>query len=644
MSYLAVLPAPSKGQTAKWTFMVYMGADSSLESFGIDDFNEMAAVGSTNDVNIIVQFDRRPGGTSANGDWTTAKRFFIQKDMTPDPTSAVSDMGEVNMGDPQVLVDFMNWGMTNYTADRYFLVLWGHGLGWRGVVQDSSSSSDYLELDELAWAFQSIVANNGGKKIDLVGVDACRMTTEMNYQLKDYVSFFVGSQKDEPEPGWPYHTVLFNLTNDPDMGPAQLGAVVVDRYVESYVDNTGLSVALSLIDSARLEYLGEEMRRFVEQARSALPIFIEDFKDARLASENYEGNAVYDLYDILVNIRTETQLSVLEIGKDKLTPPTRLDKAVESAVQAIRFAVSYENNWDNPTSSIRTTNAHGMSIWYPLVMTNFTYMELDFSKATGWDSYLMDFRAVADGLIPDPEVELDVDVTLLDTDGDEFDDTVQLGLLSPQDATLEIEVRHHTAYWISPPLSIFLPGNIYIVENISLYKHTNYDLELYLLNDTRVWMNYTWLPNVLGMWLSMGGTITDVNGAYVNGATVTFENLDNGYTAIDESAGEGFFGAHVLLSGNRSTRNSVRITVEVGGELKNTTTLNVNYGLYGSNVEFIIGEIEPTNPDMTLISVLVGLVILEAVLILVLAILMKRRGKEPVEKTGDELLRDLKLE
>ncbi|MCK4442955.1 MAG: hypothetical protein KAW09_00315, partial [Thermoplasmata archaeon] len=78
-SALVTLPESSKAQPNKWTFMVYMGADSSLEAFGIDDFNEMAAIGSTDNVSILVQFDRRPGGSSAYGDWTTAKRFLVKK-------------------------------------------------------------------------------------------------------------------------------------------------------------------------------------------------------------------------------------------------------------------------------------------------------------------------------------------------------------------------------------------------------------------------------------------------------------------------------------------------------------------------------------------------------------------------------------
>jgi hypothetical protein len=43
--------------TAKWTWLVYMAGDNNLESQGPIDLREMQRVGSSADVNIIVQFD-----------------------------------------------------------------------------------------------------------------------------------------------------------------------------------------------------------------------------------------------------------------------------------------------------------------------------------------------------------------------------------------------------------------------------------------------------------------------------------------------------------------------------------------------------------------------------------------------------------
>ena len=51
---------PPINNTAEWTVMVYLDADNNLESAGIDDINEMEIVGSTTEVNVVVQVDRIP--------------------------------------------------------------------------------------------------------------------------------------------------------------------------------------------------------------------------------------------------------------------------------------------------------------------------------------------------------------------------------------------------------------------------------------------------------------------------------------------------------------------------------------------------------------------------------------------------------
>jgi hypothetical protein len=51
--------------------------------------------------------------------------------MSPKPESAIEDLGEANMGDGNVLGEFVRWSMFNYPAERYMLVLWDHGDGWR---------------------------------------------------------------------------------------------------------------------------------------------------------------------------------------------------------------------------------------------------------------------------------------------------------------------------------------------------------------------------------------------------------------------------------------------------------------------------------------------------------------------------------
>ena len=67
---------PPINNTTEWTVMVYLDADNNLESAGIDDINEMEIVGSTTEVNVVVQVDRIPYSVlAANNEGISV--FFI---------------------------------------------------------------------------------------------------------------------------------------------------------------------------------------------------------------------------------------------------------------------------------------------------------------------------------------------------------------------------------------------------------------------------------------------------------------------------------------------------------------------------------------------------------------------------------------
>jgi hypothetical protein len=74
-------PAPPPS-TAQWTYMVYMGADNNLSYSGLKDLNEMESVGSTGDMQIVLQAEFSSRYTP--GVPTNTLRFLVQKDNNPD--------------------------------------------------------------------------------------------------------------------------------------------------------------------------------------------------------------------------------------------------------------------------------------------------------------------------------------------------------------------------------------------------------------------------------------------------------------------------------------------------------------------------------------------------------------------------------
>src|SRR3954454_10835106 len=105
--------------TAKWTVMVYMAGFNDLTEFAAADLNEMRKIGLTRDVKTAV-FIKQLGVRSA-------RHILVGKNGQGEEHE---ELGNVDSGDPQVLLDFIRWAVRTAPAERYALVVWNHGSGW----------------------------------------------------------------------------------------------------------------------------------------------------------------------------------------------------------------------------------------------------------------------------------------------------------------------------------------------------------------------------------------------------------------------------------------------------------------------------------------------------------------------------------
>ena len=335
----------------KWTILVYMAGDNNLEEFGYGDLAEMKKAGSTNDVNIVVQFD-------CAGSATETRRYYVTKGGKLDK-DVVEKMGETNTGDPQVLLDFIKWTGKNYPAKHYLLVLWNHGAGWddtniyrtarndlrlnvkrkdsitisaRGKAR-ATIPSDQLRavtgrrfrralfrttiekgLQDRAIAFddqaKDFLDNIETKKllkeaktflkqkIDILGMHACLMSMgEVIWQVRDSVAVTVGSEEIEPGQGWPYDTIIADLVKKPSMSPQELASVIVKRYVASYGANSNVTqAALDLAQSESLVTAVDRLAR-VLSANLADPQVKIALIESRNQVQSYATPEYIDLKD-----------------------------------------------------------------------------------------------------------------------------------------------------------------------------------------------------------------------------------------------------------------------------------------------------------------------------------------------------------
>jgi len=254
----------TEGQT--WLVMLYQDADDNvLEKDIYMDLNEAEKAGSSDRVTVVAQIDRYQGGYAGDGNWTGAKRFVVvgDDDLTRVSSHVAADLGEVNMSSAQTLYDFIIWGIANFPADHYVLILSDHGLGWpggwtdpipEGVIDSSSPLAarlgNMMFLNRLDEALQAARDTTGLDKFELIGLDACLMgQLEVFTALEPYARYAVASEEVEPALGWAYTGFLQALHQNPDMSGAELARTIVETYIEE---------DQAVVDrAARAEYLGQ---------------------------------------------------------------------------------------------------------------------------------------------------------------------------------------------------------------------------------------------------------------------------------------------------------------------------------------------------------------------------------------------------
>ena len=194
---------------AKWTVMVYISGDNNLEDYVVKDIEtELAPTGSSTNVQVVALADRGPGYDTSYGDWQQTLLFHVTPGMTAASANAAADWGERDMGDPQTLVDFVNWTKTNYPADHYALYFWGHGWNWHpGYVMWDDTSANSLDYEEMKTAIPSLGF------IDVVGYDGCNMASIEVFDLwHGHATAVTSSQEYVNWEGLQYGLILAQLS------------------------------------------------------------------------------------------------------------------------------------------------------------------------------------------------------------------------------------------------------------------------------------------------------------------------------------------------------------------------------------------------------------------------------------------------
>ncbi|MGD0897379.1 MAG: clostripain-related cysteine peptidase [Thermoguttaceae bacterium] len=366
---------------ANWTVLVYLDANNSLESFGVTNVQQMETVGSTANMNVVVQFAPvRPGSGDFNysgfTDTRRAKIGYYPADtgstMTSFSGSNYTSIGTTDSGNPTTLENFIKWGVATYPASHYILDIWDHGGGLDGAAWDDSSGNN-ITFNGLRQAI-----SGAGTHMDVVGFDACLMSMEETaHQLNGLADVMVASEETIPGPGWPYDKVLGDLKANTAMTASQLGTKIVQDYGAYYnpqeQDTTLSAVDLNKepalatsLDAFAQTAIGEADWTTINNAWETVPYFVDP---------EWSGDDL-DLGAFLSYVKTNTADSVLGAAA-----------AAASAAYTSTIIANYSGSYEGGT---------GMAIYNPgqgeTIRSDYTAGNFLFVNDTHWLSYLTAFE------------------------------------------------------------------------------------------------------------------------------------------------------------------------------------------------------------------------------------------------------------
>lgn len=357
---------PAATQPQKWTILLYSASDNDLKSAMLDDVAEIETVGSDSYTNIVAQVDE---GRSKG-----ATRYLLQKDDNRDGIDSppVERLGSVNMSDPKTLADFVEWGVKNYPAEHYMVIISDHGDGWKGACQDWSHDG-WMSLPQIREGLADAQARTG-KKLDVLGFDACLMASaEVAHELKDVASYMIASEETESADGWNYTRLLttellkkmrgMHLMKV-DVDPRQL-AILGVRSAEAKQD--GLPT-MSAIDMSRAQAVTDAVNRLGNEIKdtSARTQVLKD-----IAYETQEFTGYKDAFDFAN--RVQTSVKHTDAG---------LRSAAKELKAAVREAVIAEEHSD------QYPNAHGLTLEISSWGVPSGYADTKLGQETSWPQAL----------------------------------------------------------------------------------------------------------------------------------------------------------------------------------------------------------------------------------------------------------------
>lgn len=247
--FLAFSCASYAKENVDWLFYVYL-CGSDLESQGgaaTNDLTEMLEAKIPANSTVLVC----TGGARVwQNETVSARSLQIFRINDKNEINLVGEDSYSNMGDPETLEVFLNFGEENFSPNKRAIIFWDHGGGPAGgVCYDEIADGDFLSMPEITEAFKAAYGSENPDLFEIIGFDACLMANlETSFYMSKWGKYLVASEELEPGFGWYYTGWLSSLAKNPNVSGLELGKYIADSYLSYSKQADTEDVTLSVVD------------------------------------------------------------------------------------------------------------------------------------------------------------------------------------------------------------------------------------------------------------------------------------------------------------------------------------------------------------------------------------------------------------
>lgn len=356
-------------------FMVYMIGGGELTNAAIQSLQQLQSSAS-DDVVAVVQYDLDGDDGPRHihrvkFDSSTRNKKFYQCQTKIQPQKH-------GMIDTATLEEFITQVVEEFDqATNFVLFFWADAFVLRGgaptEAHQKGTKRPYLTPVEIGKALsnadedlkKSGKARSGKKVVDLIALDACCMSTvEVAWELRECTDFLVASEKEVPDPGFQYDSVLKLFQEKSEL--TEICATlpkIYRRYYEEWVctPHTGIQrVALSSIDLRKLDALTDGLKNLstallaVPPDSTVIPAIV---FSARAQCKGSVAGLCVDIHEICCTLRKE--LEAAGIFDDLSKACNDICKALEDK----SFIIANERD-------AQDCSYHGLLCYWPYLTDN----------------------------------------------------------------------------------------------------------------------------------------------------------------------------------------------------------------------------------------------------------------------------------